>query len=308
MPEIVVAIPTFKRPASLARLLGALEKLETDARLLVVVADNDGEAHAGYDFCRSICAHYRWPLDPVIAEERGIAQVRNTLVQRALGYPGAPFVAMLDDDEWPSPHWLNELLRVQAATGADVVEGSVLFESQSSQGGWAAGFDGMSDMRRPTGPAAMLEGAGNILISRSCLERLAAPWFDPAFALSGGEDRDFFERVKTSGGRFAWADEAIAFAAVPELRRTLDWVLRRAYGVGNAEMRIFLKYRHKTSAWLAECAKIVSALIVLPLLAVVFAAVPHRAADVLRRFFRNAGKLAALMGRRYNAYGVTHGH
>ena len=129
LPEVIIAIPTFRRPTSLARLLGALEKLQMDSRVLVVVADNDAEGHAGYDFCRSICAHYRWPLDPIIAEERGIAQVRNALVQRALGYPGARFVAMLDDDEWPSPQWLDQLLRVQAESGADVVEGSVLFES-----------------------------------------------------------------------------------------------------------------------------------------------------------------------------------
>ena len=307
MPEIVIAIPTFRRPASLARLLGALEKLETDARVLVIVADNDAEGHAGYDFCRSICAQYRWPLDPIIAEERGIAQVRNALVQRALSYPHARFVAMLDDDEWPSPQWLNELVRVQAETGAEVVEGSVLFETKSAKGHWSAGFDGVSDMRRPNGPTAMLEGAGNLLIDRSCLERLGAPWFDPAFALSGGEDRDFFERVKAAGGKFAWADDAVAHGLVPERRMTLEWVLRRAYGIGNTEMHIFLKHRPRVSARLAECAKIASALVLSPLLAIVLAVVPHRAADALRRFFRNAGKLAALMGKRTNPYAVTHG-
>jgi succinoglycan biosynthesis protein ExoM len=307
LPEIVIAVPTFRRPAGLARLLGALEKLETEARIVVVVADNDAEGRAGYDFCRSICARYRWPLDPVIAEERGIAQVRNALVARALGYPGARYIAMLDDDEWPSPQWLNELLRVQRETGAEVVEGSILFDNGKTHGHWASGFDGMTDMRRPTGPAAMLEGAGNLLITRGCLERLGAPWFDPAFALSGGEDRDFFERVKASGGTFAWADEAVAHGAVAERRMTLDGVLRRAYGIGNTEMRIFLKHRPKAAAWLAEGAKIGSALVLSPILAVVLAATPHRAADALRRFCRNAGKLAALMGVRANPYAVSHG-
>ena len=307
MPEIVVAIPTFRRPTSLARLLGALEKIQTDARLLVVVADNDPEGRAGYDLCRSICAHYRWPLDPIIAEQRGIAHVRNALVERALGYPGARLVAMLDDDEWPAPDWLMELLAVQQQTGADVVEGSVLFETKPLQHHWASEFDGIRDMRRPTGPVAMLEGAGNLLVTRACLERLGAPWFDPAFALSGGEDRDFFERVKAAGGTFAWADEAIAHATVPEKRLTLDWVLRRAYAIGNAEMRIFLKHRPDVAARLAEYARIASALLLSPLLALLLAAVPRRAADALRRFSRNAGKLAALMGWRYNAYAVPHG-
>ncbi len=305
MPDtVVIAIPTFKRPTSLARLLGALERLETRAQVIVVVADNDAEDHSGYDFCRSICAKYRWPLEPVIAEERGIAQVRNALVARALNYPDTAFVAMLDDDEWPSPQWLDELLRVQAESRADVVEGSILFEGGEQ---FAKEFDGVSDMRRPTGPTPMLEGAGNLLITRACLEKLASPWFDPAFALTGGEDRDFFERVKASGGRFAWADDAFAYTQVPEQRQSLHWVLKRAYGIGNAEMRIFLKYRPNMQARLAEGLKIASALLLTPVLALILALVPNRAADALRRFCRNAGKLSAVFGVRYNAYAVTHG-
>jgi len=305
--EVVVAIPTFRRPESLQRLLTELERLETQARLIVVVADNDVENHAGYDLCRSWSGRYRWPLDPIIAEERGIAQVRNALVARALSYPEAAFVAMLDDDEWPSPQWLDALLRLQGETGADVVEGSILFEQEVGAPAFEPGFDGVSSIRRPTGPVAMLEGAGNLLIPRACLEKLSAPWFDPAFALSGGEDRDFFERVKSMGGRFAWADEALAYTQVPALRQNLQWVLNRAYGIGNTEMRIFLKYRPSLAAKLKEYLKIAAALMLTPLLGVVLLARPRRAADAWRRFFRNMGKLAALAGCISEPYAVTHG-
>jgi succinoglycan biosynthesis protein ExoM len=301
LAKIVVAIPTYKRPLALARLLAVLEKLETDDIVTVVVADNDAEVHAGYDLCRSLAARYRWPLEAVIAEDRGIAQVRNVLVDRALAASDAEFVAMIDDDEWPSPHWLRELRRVQYATGADVVEGSILFE-----GGRGAGFDGVSDMRRPTGPVAMLEGAGNILIARSCLETLRAPWFDSAFALSGGEDRDFFARVKAAGGRFAWADEGLAYTNVPECRRSLAWLFRRAYDIGNSEMRIFLKYRPSVAERLCEFTKIAAALVVTPFAGLVLALSPRRAADAWRRFFRNAGKLAAVVGVHAEPYAVPH--
>jgi succinoglycan biosynthesis protein ExoM len=302
--EIVVAIPTFKRPKALARLLAALEKLDTEDKLIVVVADNDATGRGGYDLCRSLGADYRWPLDPVIAEDRGIAQVRNVLVARALAYSGAQYVAMIDDDEWPSPEWLRELVRVQAKTGADVVEGSILFEGAH---GHAASFDGVSDMRRPTGPVAMLEGAGNILITRACLEKLTAPWFDPAFALSGGEDRDFFARVEASGGHFAWTDEGLAYTEVPERRQSLAWLFRRAYSIGNSEMHIFLKYRPSLAARACEYAKVTIAIFVAPLAGLVLALAPGRAADAWRRFFRNAGKLAALIGVRTQHYAVPHG-
>lgn len=306
-PDVVIAIPTFRRPQSLKRLLDALEKLQTAANIIVVVADNDAAAHAGYDLCRELSGHYRWPLDPIIAEARGIAQVRNALVARALGYPAAAFVAMLDDDEWPSPQWLDALLLVQSQTKADVVEGSILFERDEDALDWGNGFDGVSSMRRATGPTAMLEGAGNILITRHCLDGLSAPWFDPAFALSGGEDRDFFERVKAAGGHFAWADEALAYTAVPVLRQSLNWVLTRAYGIGNTEMRIFLKYRPTLGARVKEFAKIAIALMAMPLIGLVMLAKPRRAADIWRRVFRNAGKLAALAGIIHQPYAVTHG-
>jgi len=306
-PEVVIAIPTFRRPQSLRRLLEALEHLKTTAKVIVVVADNDAANHAGYDLCRAIAATSRWPLDPIIAEERGIAQVRNALVARALSYPDASFVAMLDDDEWPSPQWLDALLVLQGQTKADVVEGSIVFEREEGAPVWESGFDGVSSMRRPTGPTAMLEGAGNILITRQCLDGLSAPWFDPAFALSGGEDRDFFERVKASGGRFAWADEALAYTCVPVLRQSLNWVFKRAYGIGNTEMRIFLKYRPTVGARLKEYGKITLALIVMPLFGLLMLAMPRRASDIWRRVFRNAGKLAALAGIIHQPYAVTHG-
>ena len=144
MPEVVVGIPTFRRPRSLERLLTALERLETDARVSVVVADNDAENHEGYDLCQALQAHgFRWPLEAVIVEQRGIAQVRNALVGRALTDPQAQFMAMLDDDEWPSPQWLECFLRVQEQTGADALQGTIVFEFATAPKTWARGFDGI---------------------------------------------------------------------------------------------------------------------------------------------------------------------
>jgi succinoglycan biosynthesis protein ExoM len=306
MAEIVVAIPTYRRPRSLMRLLKALEGLQTDAAVAVIVADNDADRQQGYEVCLELSAKgYRWPLAPVLALERGIAQARNVLVAHALKDPDVRHIAMIDDDEWPSPQWLGELMRVRDETGADAVGGTILFEPAPRR--WAAGFDGVASIRRPTGPVEMLEGAGNILIARRCLERMGGAWFDPAFALSGGEDRDFFERIKESGGTFAWSDEGVAYTLVPPGRASLRWTLKRAYGIGNADMRVFLKHHHRPGARLWAGAKVAAALLLSPLLFVMLAAVPNRAADVLRRLWRNAGKLSALFGRHYNGYAVTHG-
>jgi glycosyltransferase involved in cell wall biosynthesis len=299
MPEVVVAIPTFRRPRGLARLLDSLAKVETTATIRVLVADNDAEGHEGFDLCRAL--NYRWPLTAIIVKERGIAPVRNALVAEAL-LGDALFIAMLDDDEWPEPCWLGALLAEQAKTGADVVQGSILFDFEARPC-WADTFDGMSDIRHPSGPTPMLQGAGNLLITRGALEKIGAPWFDPAFALSGGEDRDFFQRLKAAGARFAWSDEAVARGFVPATRTSLTWALKRAYSIGNSDMRVFLKYGPSLATRCGELVKVAGALLLTPLL---FLLTGFRI-DALRRLFRAAGKASALFGSHYNEYAVTHG-
>src|SRR5882757_8332464 len=123
--SVAICIPTFKRPKMLRRLLGAIAALETHARISVLVADNDAEGRAGMNLCLAM-EGYRWPLTAVIAPQRGIAQVRNILLEYAL-MTDAQFVAMIDDDEWPQKDWIDQFLKAAQTTGADVLQGSILF-------------------------------------------------------------------------------------------------------------------------------------------------------------------------------------
>lgn len=304
MCEVIVAIPTFRRPRGLQRLLSALADIETDASVRVLVADNDAADHQGFDLCNKIRSTYRFPLDAIVVPERGIAQVRNALVARALEQPDMQFLVMLDDDEWPSRHWLSELLRIQRETDADAVEGAI---ASVHEGETLARFEGVARARGASGLTDMLEGAGNILLTRAIVESLSAPWFDPAFALTGGEDKDFFLRLKRAGARFAWAAEALATTEVPASRMGLKWTLTRAFSVGNSDMRIFLKHESGRPARVREYAKIAGALLLSPVLFLILAASPNRRARTLRVFFRAIGKLAALFGSTYREYAVIHG-
>ena len=293
MPDVVICIPTFRRPQSLKRLLTAIAALKTRAAVAVLVADNDAEGHAGFDLAQALAPGFRFPLRAVIAHERGIAQVRNVLIAEAL--KDAPrFLAMIDDDEWPDTGWIDAFLRAAQDSGAGVLQGSILF-----------GHPAQPDIVRASGPAAMLQGAGNLLIRRDVLERTAQPWFDPQFALSGGEDRDFFVRLQRAGVAFAWSDEARCFGEVPESRATLSWMLARAYSIGNSDMRVVLK--HRAHARGRELAKILLALLLSPLAALILAPSPNHCRAALEKFCRAAGKLTALAGARHNEYAVIHG-
>ena len=294
--RVVIAIPTFKRPKSLARLLDAIARLKAGTEISVIVADNDAVAHQGFDLCARLAASYRWPLKAVIEETRGIAQVRNRLVIEALK-SDAQYVAMIDDDEWPDENWIEELMLAQRSFNADAVQGSVLFTASGP----------VPDIRHASGPVAMLEGAGNLLLSRKTLEGMKAPWFDPAFALTGGEDFDFFMRLKKMGGRFAWSDEARAFGDVPSLRNDLAWAMRRAYSNGNSDMRVILKHQPGLISVAREGLKIAGALLLSLPLALILAFSPNHRRQPLTRLCRAAGKLTAMAGQRYNEYATVHG-
>jgi glycosyltransferase involved in cell wall biosynthesis len=307
MAEVVVAIPTFRRVKGLERLLDALAVQETKAKIHIVVADNDAERHEGFDLCRSLRARgYRWPVDAVIVPERGIAQARNAAMARALA-TGAHFIAMQDDDEWPEPGWLEAFLAARRRTRADALHGRVVRVFERTPAPWSLQCAGVGLFANEGNVPGMIESSSNVLLTRRCVAMLAEPWFDPAFALTGGEDRDFFTRLKRGGAAFAFAGDAIVNAFVPASRLTLSWTVRRAYRVGNSDMRVFLKYDPAWEARLREVGKIVGAALCFAPVLAIFSAFPNRRARALCKLSRAAGKTAALFGRHYNEYAVIHG-
>ena len=308
MTDVLIAIPTFRRPMGLARLLAALEKLETTAQVEVLVADNDIDGREGISLCEELQAkNYRWPLRGIAVRQRGIAQVRNALVEYALANSTAQFLAMLDDDEWPESGWLDALLSVQRRTGADALHGAVLREFEVAPGAWASRCQGIAPLRGRTGIVDMIHGTANVLLSRACLIRMNGPWFDPAFALTGGEDKEFFTRLKKSGAMFAWADDAIVVAHVPVSRSNLGWALQRAYRVGNSDMRVFLKHERNAGLRAFEIAKVAGAMVLSPFQLVAQVTNPGARVACFCRIWRAAGKIAALRGAYYNEYATIHG-
>ena len=308
MSNVVVAIPAFRRPKGLAKLLDALARLETSANVSVVVADNDADGLAGFALCREVIAKgYRWPLAAIVAKDRGIAQCRNALVEHILAHSNADFVAMLDDDEWPDAHWLDSFLSVQRETNADALHGAVLREFEVEPETSALECHGIAPLRHATGAIQEIDSTSNVLVRLSCFEAMPKPCFDPAFALSGGEDRDFFERLRRSGARFAWADEAIVHAWVPASRASVGWALKRAYRTGNSDMRVFLKHWDNRAEFARELLKIAGVATLYPFVLLASSPFVRSRARALCKLCRAAGKLAALMGHRYDEYATIHG-
>ncbi len=297
MVEVVVCICTCRRPRGLENLLSKLEGIEYDGILRIVVVDNDPVGSAE-EVCRRWGFDRRWPLEYLLEPQRGISYARNRAVARALEHRPR-FIAMLDDDEWPSPQWLSELLRVQRENNADLVGGPVAPVFAGNKLPWmdaAADCYGY-DQPLPDGARCELHGSGNFLGRAECFASLMPEVFRLEFANTGGEDFEFFRRLAAKGYTMYWATGAVAYEWVPESRMTLDWVRRRMQIKGNIQVRLF---RLHSPGLLAECHRLLKTCALLLIGGGYYlVGMVHRPSRTRGRLmlWRAMGKIEAHMGR-----------
>ena len=118
-PKVALCICTCRRPAGLRKALLAVERIDFEGDLHVIVVENHYVLE-GQAVVEALREAFRWPLACVVAEQRGISHARNAGANAALAL-GVDFIAMIDDDEWPDPDWLSLLLATQAAGDYDYV-------------------------------------------------------------------------------------------------------------------------------------------------------------------------------------------
>lgn len=228
--SLSICIATYKRPHGLEQLLTSLNQLKFHLQppptVEVLVADNDaaGSARA---ICDAIRPQFRWPLVYEVEPQQGVSFARNRSV--AMASPSTEFIVFIDDDEFPDPLWLDQLLTVQHTYQADVVTGPVLpkFEANPIPS-WILEGGFFDPPQRDTGTALHIAYTHNALVRADCLRHLE-PLFDPAFALRGSEDAHLFMRLFHQGATFIWAQEAVVYETIPVSRTQLKWLLDRNF-------------------------------------------------------------------------------
>ncbi len=302
---IWIAIPTFRRPVELRHLLDSLANQIQRDDVMLLIADNDGTAQEGAAVVEALRnAGYPLPITLLPVPEPGLCAVRNAIGATAMTDPAMRFIAMIDDDEWPQPGWLDALLSCQARAGADVVAGPVDYHFQGQPPRWARETLVFRPEQRAWGATDMLWASNNLLVSRKALTMIERPWFDPRFNRSGGEDLDFLVRLRVAGARFGWAPDARVNEWVPPDRARLSWVLKRMWRIGFTETLA----RQKQRPGLAGRARLLARTIaILAARTVGLAALllpGARRVDIAGQWVKCWGRLYALSGRTHSHYGA----
>jgi len=236
MSRVAVCICTCGRPAGLRRILDALSRIDHDGDLVVVVVDNHPD-RSGLAVCAELSGAYRWQLLAAHEPARGISQARNRAMNLALEQDVA-FIACLDDDEWPEPRWLSELLRVQAATGADAVGGPVCPSFVEAPPAWVEEGGYFDPPNSADGAPVRLTATGNFLVRATRAAELGPEPFDTGLSALGGEDTHFFHRLHRRGCKMAWARHAVAYEEIAPGRVTMEWLKERWRRYGSTAVHV----------------------------------------------------------------------
>lgn len=288
--KILVAVITFRRPESLRETLDSLSEMHADVDWRLAIIDNDADQSA-----RSIIEQVQIPLHYECEPKPGIVAARNRCLDLLLQDDDA--IALLDDDEIASSGWLQALVDCAHAFNADIVAGPVLSIFPETTPGWIQKSGYHQRRIRQTGDRTGLPGTGNVLIRTTLLRD--GTRFNDAFSFTGGEDTEFFMRLRDSGARMVWsADAAVSEWVAPE-RLSLAWIVRRFTRAGEVVARIKICSRNRIQIALEAliCCTIGAALI--PVSALVFKSERRRS---LALFCRGRGMLRALRGSYHQEY------
>lgn len=198
----------------------------------------------------------------IIEHQQGLSFARNRGIQESKG----DFVIFLDDDAYVASDYLKNLRQVLLQqTDIFAFGGKItpLYES-GKEPYW------MSPRLAPVVSAIDLGNdviqfpknsypiGANMGFRRSCIEQVG--YFNTSLGrtkknLIGGEEKDFFARIRDSKLAIYYVPTALAQHVIPASRTTEEYVVKMAYGVGASEILRCDSFSKKICAIMKELYK-----------------------------------------------------
>src|ERR1035437_1175124 len=230
MYNIAICIPTYKRPLMLKKLILSIITCNINKSLIknvnIIVVDNDIDKTA-----EKIVNELKKRFDDISKlhyfnyDKKGLANVRNELFNKALEY-NPDYIVCVDDDEYPTIDWLNQLFLTITIFKAEIALGPVIpiFENEVSPyiSYW------FKYPRLSNHQLIKFFWTGNCVI---CVKFLLDQKieFDKRFNTTGSEDSYFGVTALKKGAKIYWASNAVAYETIPNKRAKLKWLIKRSY-------------------------------------------------------------------------------
>jgi len=212
-----IVLATCSRASLLRDTLESLLSQTTNLALEIIVVDDlstdDTPAVlAGFQQCSPI------PFTILQGTGKGVAAARNLGSERAVG----TWLASFDDDQIALPGWLQNLRTLADTTGAACIGGALALQLPPN-----VSLDSIGPrIRRVLGehllgntpipyPGKILPATNNVLIRRDVFTALGG--YNTSFT-EGGEDKDFFARVATTGHALWFQPSSLALHVTPTRR------------------------------------------------------------------------------------------
>ncbi|PJI92048.1 GT2 family glycosyltransferase [Yoonia maricola] len=222
--KVVIAICTHNRRELLLAALKAVSKLETEAYydVSVLIIENEKEPKLGAELS---ALDFPFDIHHVHEPALGLVSGRNRSLDEAEKM-GADWLGLLDDDDQVHEHWL---LRLEQA--ASELPDCLAFFGQDKEKlppDYSEYLGAVRPRDKKLGTAPTILKTGNCMIGRAIFASDHYGFrFDPRFNFSGGEDTDFFMRIRNEGLRLCSVPEAILYDLKHGERRTYKYHFRR---------------------------------------------------------------------------------
>jgi GT2 family glycosyltransferase len=228
-PKVSVVVCCYNSESTLEDCLGGLERLEYSNVEVIVVDDGSTDSTA------AIAQRYH-QFQLIQTENHGLSAARNTGLAAATG----DFVAFLDSDAWPDPHWLHYLVATFETTDHACVGGPNLPPP---------GDGDVADCvaRAPGGPNHVLLSdqeaehvpGCNMAFRAAALRDVGG--FDARFRVAG-DDVDMCWRIREGGGTIGFSPAAVVWH---HRRDSVRAYWKQQVGYGRAEALLEAKWPEK---------------------------------------------------------------
>jgi len=236
--HISICICTFRRQQMLERLINKLTTQETAGLFdySVVIVDNDSSGSAK-ELVAATSKLIQIPIQYDVEPERSIPAARNHALLLATGN----YLAIIDDDEFPPPHWLLALYQAIQTFEVDGALGPVIPYFEQKPPSWL--IKGRFCERPILRTGTLLDWSqtrtGNVLLKRKVFAEHGLR-FDLKLRTSGS-DRAFFKKAMAHGYKFVAVAEAPVYEVVPPERWKKSYYIRRSLVHGYNTYKHYLK-------------------------------------------------------------------